>query len=169
MPSSPSERSLGIIINLAHLLHLSIDKNSVSKSLFNHPEYPSILALSETLRNFGIENEGLKFEYTNRWTLDEQPMPLLCVLDAEVSEGICVIVINIQDDLVEYLDPVKGYFLEPYGVFLEKWWGHALVMDPLLTDKLKSGKNSNMSASVRKKIAQSIQSIFRRNAGLNNP
>lgn len=126
--SSVTRRSLGVIRNLGALLDVSLKKSKVTRDLVSHPDYPSMLAMSDVLQGYGINNQGV---ILNKEVLREQSLPMVCVLNTEESEGISVIVSAVNDDVVEYLDPVYGYITESIDFFREKWLGHALLIDPV--------------------------------------
>lgn len=122
-----TQHSIGIILNLGSLLGVHLKKSKVIRDLASHSDYPSVLATSDTLTSYGINNQGLILE---KDSLHEQILPLVCMVTDATHEASNVIVTSVQNDAVEYLDPSSGYITEPIDVFTQKWNGIALVIEP---------------------------------------
>jgi len=51
-----------VLANFAAELNISIDLKKVYDELLTHPDYPSLLAASDVLQNFGIENDAYQID-----------------------------------------------------------------------------------------------------------
>lgn len=128
--TSVRHRSAGIVINLGELLKIPMKQSDVRYALQHHEDYPSMLSISDVLSDYGIKNSGIAIDPTPfRDLFKEQPYPMVCILDIEKVEGICVIVTAITGDTIEYLDPAIGYFTEDIYFFYGKYVSCALLID----------------------------------------
>lgn len=134
---STHDASLGIIRNVGALLEFPIEKKAVLQDLLSHPDHPSMLAMSDVMMKYGIKNQGVLVE---KDYLKEISLPFVTELENDEALG-GVIVTNIENDKVEYLDPKNGYIVENIDFFKEKWYGPALLIDaaskPVITKESK--------------------------------
>jgi hypothetical protein len=53
------------ITKLLNYLSINIDPQAISAELEKHPDYPSLLAISDVLTNFNIKNAAFRIEHNN--------------------------------------------------------------------------------------------------------
>ena len=102
-----------------------VTEDTVEETLKNHPDYPSLLATSDALNEWKIENVavGLKPEQ-----ISELPTPFLAYLTIE--GGIFAMVKTIKDDAIEWIHTKEGFKREKTEEFLKKWNGVVLMAEP---------------------------------------
>lgn len=93
------------VINLLSSLKINVDADAVITELDKHPDYPSLLAVSDVLTVFNVENAAFRME------LDElHQVPLPCLAHTYTNGGEMVMVKKIVGD---------NYYLDSH-----RWSGH---------------------------------------------
>jgi len=101
----PKANGPEIAIILAELLDVRITKTTLTKEIEQHPDYPSLLSISDVLNSFGIENIGIKF---NSEKLSGLPKPFITqVLSVKTGMTFFTIVKDIKEGYVDFFDPEK--------------------------------------------------------------
>ncbi|HEY8929078.1 MAG TPA: vitamin K epoxide reductase family protein [Mucilaginibacter sp.] len=101
----PKPNGPEVAIMLADLLGVKITKSTLSKEIEQHPDYPSLLSISDVLNGFGIENIGIKFDTLK---ISELPMPFITqVMGKKTGILFFTIVKDVGEKYVEYYDPEK--------------------------------------------------------------
>ncbi len=90
-------------INLLESLKVKVTGSTVSEALLNHPDYPSLLSVSDALNRWQVENMAVK---TEKEKLDELPLPFIAHSDE--NGGTFTTVTKITSDAVEYTKPSAG-------------------------------------------------------------
>lgn len=54
-----------VLIEFCHQLNVNITNSSIKKSLEEHPDYPSLLSISDILKSYGIDNISIKTSVDN--------------------------------------------------------------------------------------------------------
>ncbi|PLK46122.1 vitamin K epoxide reductase family protein [Emticicia sp. TH156] len=101
-----------------------VTAETVEETLKNHPDYPSLLATSDALNEWHIENVALQIKPEQIAAL---PVPFLTHLYLE--GGIFALVKDVKDDAVEWIHPKQGIKREKKQDFLRKWNGVALMAE----------------------------------------
>lgn len=91
-------------IQFIKALNVPVTKTGASERLLSHPDEGSLLAYSETLSLFKIENAGIKVD-THR--LHELPTPFVAYLHQ--YGGTFSLVKEVTDDHVHQLDTQQGW------------------------------------------------------------
>jgi hypothetical protein len=53
------------VYTLCKALKTPVVQTTAEQQLSEHPDFPSLLAVSDVLKNFGVENAGIKTEMAN--------------------------------------------------------------------------------------------------------
>jgi len=53
------------IKHLFECLNININRSTLQKYFIEHPDYPSLLSISDVIKNYGVENVAAKLEYRN--------------------------------------------------------------------------------------------------------
>lgn len=88
-------------ILLCRLLQVPVTDRTLKHSLEVHPDYPSLLAISDVLKDFNIENISLK---VNAGQIMQLPVPLLAQINAPEGEQFAVIEAA-TTDTIEFIHP----------------------------------------------------------------
>ena len=101
-----------------------VTEETVEEILKNHPDYPSLLATSDALNEWHIDNVAVRIKPEQ---LAELPTPFLTYL--HINQGIFALVKSIKDDAIEWIDTTEGFKREKTDEFLKKWDGVVLMAE----------------------------------------
>ncbi len=96
-----------------------------------HPNYPSLLAITDCLNDLGVASLATRI---NEEQLKEIPYPAIAHLHK--NNGHFVVLKQLADKKMHYIDPEAGVVIEPVEEFEKKWTGVALLVEA----KEKSGE-----------------------------
>lgn len=102
-----------------------VTQATVREALAAHPDFPSLLSMSDVLTEWQIDNTALQLNTVEQ--LRELPLPLIAHLHKQ--GGWYVLVTNLQGDSLSYTDPTDGRIVEPVAEFEQKWSGVVLVAE----------------------------------------
>lgn len=133
------------VIKLIKHLKLKITKQTIIAELERHPEYPSLLALSDILNKFNILNHAFKIS-------DEQlvdvPLPFIAYLADK--EGEFVLIENIENDKVIYNN--QKLELEEFS---KKFDGNILVIE-----SVEGAGEINYKKNKRKEVIDDLRPVI---------
>lgn len=92
-----------------------VTEETVEETLKNHPDYPSLLATSDALNEWKIDNVAVRL-YPEQ--LSELPTPFLAYLT--VSGGLFAVK-SMKDNTIEWVHTKEGLKKESIDEFLKKW------------------------------------------------
>jgi len=124
-----TENTIKVMLLLLENLNIKVTKTTVRNDLINHPDYPSLLSISDVLNEYGIDNITLK---TTINKLSEFPLPCIVpIQDSSNTELTFSIVKSINKDNVTYYNFHKEeYETLSESSFIKKWpSGIALLID----------------------------------------
>lgn len=101
-----------------------VTEDTVEETLKYHPDYPSLLATSDALKEWDIENVSIKIKPEQ---LSELPTPFLTHLYTD--GGIFALVKSIKADTIEWIHTKQGVKKEKIQDFLGKWDGVVLIAE----------------------------------------
>ncbi|MFC0513600.1 cysteine peptidase family C39 domain-containing protein [Mucilaginibacter angelicae] len=134
-----------VLVQLINELNAAIDVQDICNDFNSHPEYPSLLSFTETLKKWGINNHASKISFTELNTL--QPPFIVCV-PGKVTEY--VLVSAITADTIELSN--KTYRKDSISLksFEEKYGGDGivLVIDKKAAAKLKKRRGNKLKAEL---------------------
>ncbi|MCP4218541.1 MAG: hypothetical protein GY765_28155 [bacterium] len=93
----------------------------VEKVLATHPDYPSILAISEAMHEWGVETEAAKGTVGD---LRDIKFPAI----AHLKNDKYVVLVGVSENQVEMISPTKGKVKVPIDKFSEMWSGIVLYV-----------------------------------------
>ncbi len=132
---------------ILRLLRVRVNKSTVNETLQNHPEWPSLLCISDSLSKWNIPNAAGKIDVNQ---IDHLPIPFIAYSNDQ--ETPLSIVSQISEKTIHtysknYNKPVS----QKREDFLKKWNGTYLIVEP----SEKSGE-SNYELNRRKSIINSL-------------
>lgn len=128
------------------LLQVPVTYTTILHTLEEHPDYPSLLSISDSLQSWGIESAGVKVSYDQLINL---PAPFL----VHFKNNQLFLITEAKDSFITYLNEKNKKAQLPKNEFLEKWDGIALA--PLLPP-LGGFKGGRVETGYRKKRRQEI-------------
>lgn len=115
---------------LCRELGISITQTTITKELLEHPDYPSLLSISDLLTMYGADNKSFKMSYMDLSQLDR---PFLVQVQDKKSQGgkLFAVIRRFSETQVDWINP-KTFQKEaiPSDYFLEIFTGYVLVVDP---------------------------------------
>ena len=87
MASSTQKNLLYTLKNYLEMLQVKVTYNTLQKTLRRHPDYPSLLAVSDVLKSWNIENMALNIP---KEQFHKLPRPFLTFLN--INQGIFAVV-----------------------------------------------------------------------------
>ncbi len=103
--------------------NVAVEWSEFEEVLCSHPDYPSLLALTETLELYRIEYAALKI---NPEDMEANGFPFLAHL--KEKQGNYVVVTGYRKGKVEYIDNKEGKKRENLGDFCARWEGVAVYV-----------------------------------------
>ncbi len=120
----PKDNAVSATYQYLKAIGAKVTEETVEATLKNHPNYPSLLATSDALNEWKIENVAIRIKPEQ---LAELPTPFLTYLD--INHGIFALVKSIKDDAIEWIHTTEGFKREKIEEFLKKWDGVVLMAE----------------------------------------
>lgn len=98
------------------LLKIPVTATTVEQTLTRHPHYPSLLAVSDSLREWRIDHMTVRVKPEQ---LIDVPTPFFTRLN--IGEGQFTVVDSVADGRVRWWSPQRGWQRELISEFLPKW------------------------------------------------
>lgn len=108
-PFPPRQNCIEATYRLCNTLGVKITHTTISKELLLHPDYPSLLSISDVLSNYSIENVTVKIGVHK---IRELPVPFIAQIRHKQRTEVFV-VIEDADDVDKFKDIFTGYVLIP--------------------------------------------------------
>jgi uncharacterized membrane protein len=105
-------------------IKVRLTQSSALEQLENHPETYSLLAYSDTLSKFKIDNAAIKIDKNQ---LVELPFPF--VTYHARNGGTFILIRSLKNDLVSWYDSKKGWRKDDINEFVKDWNGIALLTE----------------------------------------
>jgi thiol-disulfide isomerase/thioredoxin len=113
--------------NLLRSMNVKASTSGVKQQLQEHPDYPSLLSISDVLRNWNIHNISIK---ADREMLERLPTPFLVQL--QDTTGFYFVVIRSLDEKGLMISDkfTSRWTTIDWDTFLKDWTGTATVIEP---------------------------------------
>lgn len=134
---------VGAVSQFLRLLKADVTQNTVADAILSHPDYPSMLPISDGLNTWNIENAALRV--TGK-TIDELPVPFVTFIEGDFR-----VVTAVTDKEVSFLDEENKTRIEPKIEFINLWNGVALLAE--------TGENSGEKDYGIKKTKENLESF----------
>lgn len=107
-------------------LNLKVTTTTLENDLYNHPDYPSLLSISDVLNGYGVENISIK-STTDKLT--EMPMPCMVPIHgASNHSNLFTVIESINDNTIKYYDPEKYHWKEINKEDFAKKWASGIAL-----------------------------------------
>src|SRR5205085_2233134 len=127
-------------------LGLSISKNVVKEDLNRHPDYPSLLSLSQVLSKWGIENVALRLTQEQ---LKEVETPFLTLMHKPDRIDF-VVVNNMTPTHVSFTDTPGSTTMMDLNTFTGTWGGTVLLAEAAAEGNSSESIRTGRRAAVRR-------------------
>lgn len=120
------DKPIRTLLQFIKLLNVAVSVTSIRNTLQNHPDYPSLLAVSDSLKEWNIDNVALKIDAGK---LPDLPVPFITTFTGNQVEFIIVINIQNESKTIHYI--LNGEkIIQPINEFLKEWPGIVLLAEP---------------------------------------
>lgn len=123
--NAAEKNALNALDVLLQLSKVRVTRRTLQQKLWQHPDFPSLASLSETLDEFNVTHLATKLTPDR---LQEIPLPAITFL--QTDGGLLAPIRSVSTHTVEWLHTRKGWQYEPLADFVAKWSGVALLIEP---------------------------------------
>lgn len=132
---------------LIRLLGVKVSSSAIKNQVYNHPDYPSILSISDSLKQWKIDNYVIQ---ADKAKLKELPVPFIAHLRKQ--GGSFTTITRINDDHVVYKSEEGNKLThKPINDFLQEWSGVTLLAE--------QGEHSGEKAYKQSRKKELLQSL----------
>lgn len=119
------EPNVKATIAFLRLLGIKVNNHTVNETLQNHPDWPSLLCVSDSLHKWNVPNAAGRIDKND---IDRLPLPFIAHVHDNAAP--LVVVKEINDNEIGYFaTDYKKYIREKKDDFLNKWDGVYLVAE----------------------------------------
>jgi len=119
------ENVVKVVISLLKSLNVKVTSQTVNESMQNHPDYPSLLCISDTLTQLKVSNAAIRYE---KEKLNELPLPFIAHMQQPADS--LVLVTEIDNGTVQcYTGESRGSIPLMEDFFLKTWTGVCLIAE----------------------------------------
>jgi uncharacterized membrane protein/glutaredoxin len=122
--SASKDNVVSATYQLLKAIGAKVTEGTLEETLKNHPEYPSILAVSDAFNKWNIDN--LSIRITSEQLFEVSP-PFIAWLN--IYNGIFVLVKKTTTNTIEWVDREGDLKIDTKEEFLEKWNGIVLLAE----------------------------------------
>jgi uncharacterized membrane protein len=116
------EQPVNVTIQLLKQLKVKVTDNTVNETVLNHPDYPSILSISDALNSWHVENAAIRIEPEK---LQELPLPFIAY--TKNNGNAFILITKIDDEKVSYLDELNKLKTKNLSDFLKEFGNVVLL------------------------------------------
>ncbi|AKD56645.1 cysteine peptidase family C39 domain-containing protein [Spirosoma radiotolerans] len=125
LSNTTDDNAVATLYALLKGLRANVTRATVWESLEQHPDFPSLLSLSDVLTGWQVANTGLQLNTVEQ--LRELPLPFVAHL--RKNNGWYVLVTSLQGDTITYTDNEQGRRIEALTDFEKNWSGVVLLAE----------------------------------------
>lgn len=118
--SSKNQNSIAVTRKLIKLIGAKVSGTGSENCLKDHPDYPSLLAMSDCLTGWKISNEAFRIDI-NKYSSDLLSFPFVAHLPE--GSGKFILITSIKDHKVIYSDDEGDHITMSESDFLDQWNG----------------------------------------------
>ncbi len=118
---------ISISILFIKLLKVDVSNSTIEDTVKNHPDYPSLLSISDSLNKWKVHNACFKVDKSKIW---EIPLPFITHIKKE--QGSFVVITKVEENAITYQtsNKRKDSITQPIIDFLKEWDGIVLIAEP---------------------------------------
>lgn len=144
------DNAISIVMQLLKLLKVPVTDSAVKQILTSHPDYPSLLSISDALKNWGIPNNAYQIGADD---LMELPTPFIAHVRVEYGKFVIVKEVNAQSVLL--INDLKKEVKVEKDNFLNVFTGQILI-----PERLANTGDPEYARSRRKEVLDSMRLPF---------
>lgn len=120
------QKKIDPITNVLHELFknssIRINKSTIEEKLLQHPDYPSLFSITNTLSNFGIPNKAVRISNEQ---LEQLETPFLATTHFDET----ILVKSMENSTITYYTPTSGFQKSSVSRFLGIWNNMVVLLD----------------------------------------
>jgi len=142
---------------LLDLLHVKVTATTLTREIEEHPDYPSLLSISDVLNNHGVENMGIRVDPQK---LEELPCPFITqVKGVKGGAEFFTVVREVSKNTIHFFEQEKNQWTSlAKEDFLKRWSGVALLAEAK-DDAGEKDYNKKIKEENRKNIIQYLSAF----------
>jgi ABC-type bacteriocin/lantibiotic exporter with double-glycine peptidase domain len=105
-------------------INAKVSDETIEETLKSHPDYPSLLSLSDSMTAWKVENVSARLSTEQ---LAEVPLPFLAYLPE--NGGMFALVKKLENNIITWFHSEKGWQTEKTEEFAKKWQGVVLMAE----------------------------------------
>lgn len=137
------EPNVKATIAFLRLLRVKVNNDTVNETLQNHPDWPSLLCINDSLKKWGISNGAGKIELEQ---IDQLPVPFIAYTSREYPLAVVTHVDNISIQF--YTKNYSKLTIESKNDFLKSWTGIYLIAESTEQSGEKDYKRNKRKALI---------------------
>ena len=120
------ESNVKATIAFLQLIKVKVNNATVNETLQNHPEWPSLLCISDSLKKWNIPNAAAKMDMSD---IDQLPVPFMAYMHD--SEFPLQVVTEVSENQIRVIkNGVGRTVLHQRNEFLKSWSGIYIIAEP---------------------------------------
>lgn len=124
----PTHNCWKAAILLVDLLNVKITHDKLTRLIEQHPDFPSLLSISDVLKGFGIDTISAIFSSE---ALTRLPAPFIATISAHDKNKLYFSVVKqIDDQEITFYDPQRSKWVTTqHDIFFKRYSGHILICE----------------------------------------
>lgn len=91
------------VLSLIEELHVRVTKTTIQKDLLEHPDYPSLLSISDVLKTYGIDNIAIKLPIEN---FNNIAVPFIAYIKGlQLKHSLFAVVNKVNKESIQFYNP----------------------------------------------------------------
>ena len=125
MKLNPSEKNaISVVDYIINSLKIKVTTKTLKETLYLNPNFPSLLSLSDVLKDWGVNNLATRIHYED---LINIPLPAIAYIN--VNGGIFAPIRNVTETSIEWRDNQEKWKTETIEEFNSKWDNVVLLFE----------------------------------------
>ncbi|MDP3912923.1 MAG: thioredoxin domain-containing protein [Bacteroidota bacterium] len=146
------ESNVNATISYLKLLKVKVNNSTVDDTLQNHPDWPSLLCISDSLNTWNVPNAAGKIEVTE---IDQLPTPFMAYTN-NVENSLEIVTEVSEKEIIVYSAKQNKQIIESKESFLKRWKGIYLIAEKIEKSGEKDFELNKNKAFVRSLIPISL-------------
>jgi thiol-disulfide isomerase/thioredoxin len=144
------------VIRFLELLNVSVSRSTINEALQNHPDWPSLLCVSDSLHQWQVPNAAAKME---PYKIDELPTPFIAYLPNSTTPLTIVVEVN-SDKVACYTGSYDKTIAQAREDFLKQWEGVYLIAETNEKSGEKNYRQNKQKAFLKQLLSLSLFTLL---------
>ncbi|MGN8071608.1 vitamin K epoxide reductase family protein [Mucilaginibacter sp. 22184] len=142
---------------LLDLLQVKVTATTLTREIEEHPDYPSLLSISDVLNNHGVENMGIRVD---RQKLEELPCPFITqIRGVKDKTEFFTVVKEVGENAVRFFDEEKRRWTSLAKEDFLKGWSGVVLLAEAKEDAGEKDYNKKLKEESRKNTIQYLSAL----------